>query len=51
MRKLFFDDINGGKAKSQLEDKVFTISLGGGISVVMKHWKVWASVSNLIWIL
>ena len=40
MRKLFFDGIEGGKAKSNLEDKVYTISLGDGINVVMKHWKV-----------
>ena len=44
MRKLFFDGIEDGKPKSNLEDKVYTISLGEGISVVMKKWKVYERV-------
>ena len=40
MRKLFFDEIEGGLPKSNLEDNVYTISLGDGINVVTKHWKV-----------
>lgn len=40
MRSKFFDGIEGGKAANKLENKVFEIYLGEGISVVMKHWKV-----------
>jgi len=39
MRAKFFDGIEGGKATSRLETKVYTIYLGNGISVVMKKWK------------
>ena len=48
MRAKFFDGIYGGKPTSQLQDKTFTISLRGGVSVVMKKWKVRARVGALV---
>ena len=49
MRAKFFDGIYGGKPTSQLQDKTFTIYLRGGVSVVMKKWKVRAHVRALVW--
>ena len=44
MRSKFFDGIEGGNPTSQLQNKVFTIYLRGGISVVMEKWKVYERI-------